>query len=393
MVEDSEIFSMKREEPLGMGEFDGFDVRPEVIRVIGVGGAGGNALNTIIRGGASDVDFIAANTDVAALRLSEAPKRLILGKNLTKGRGAGANPEVGQKAAEESEEEITELLTGADMVFITAGMGGGTGTGAAPVVAGIAKEKIGALVVAIVTHPFSWEGARRIQQALEGIQKLREKVDALIVVPNDRIIELSDKSTTTSDAFAMSDEVLRQAVMGVTGVIRTVMQVNVDFADVRTVMQDAGSAIMGVGEGKGEGAVIAAARQAMNGPLMTSPMNGASAVLYTVQYGVEPSMLELNEAGKLIAATARKDANIVWGRDLDSSLGDTVRFTLIATGFKETASEKGEGGDTGGDTNGLFKKTDLTPGDVVSEDHGSIFDDMGFGKGVDIPAVLRRRRK
>ena len=216
-MDDSEIFSITNDAPLEDDDISTLVPR-EVIKVIGVGGAGGNALNTIIRSGIDDVDFIAGNTDVAALRLSEASSKLILGRNLTKGRGAGANPSVGQDAAQESEEEITNLLEGADMVFITAGMGGGTGTGAAPVIAGIAKEKVGALVVAIVTYPFRGEGPKRIRQATEGISRLREKVDALVIVHNDRIIELSDKSTTWQEAFKMSDEVLRQAVAGVTGV-------------------------------------------------------------------------------------------------------------------------------------------------------------------------------
>ena len=395
-MDDNDVFSMKREEPDLNDGLNGFEVPPEVIKVVGVGGAGGNALNTIIRSGTDDVDFIAANTDVAALKHSEAPVRLILGKSLTKGRGAGANPEVGQKAAEESEEELTSKLAGADMVFITAGMGGGTGTGAAPVVAGVAKEKIGALVIGIVTKPFSWEGPQRIQAALEGIQRLREKVDALIVVENDRIIELSDKSTSTRDAYTMSDEVLRQAVTGVSGVIRKVMQINVDFADIRTVMQNSGTAIMGVGEakadGKTEGRVMAAARAAMTGPLMSSPMNGASSVLYTIQSGEDIPILEVNEAAKLIAASARKDARIIWGQDVDPSLGDTVRFTLIATGFKEDQDVNADAGD-GMAASNLFNKTPLTPGDVVSDGVGSIFDDMGFGKGLDIPAAVHRPRK
>jgi len=392
-MDDNEIFSVKNEE-LDLNRDLEFDVPREVIKVIGVGGAGGNALNTLIRSGADDVDFIAANTDVAALRLSLAKDRLILGRNLTKGRGAGSNPEVGENAAKESEEEISKLLEGSDMVFITAGMGGGTGTGASPIIAGIAREKSNALVVGIVTFPFSWEGSTHIQKALEGIKKLREKVDALIVVHNDRIVELSDKSTTVTDAFLMSDEVLRQAVAGVTRVIRTVMEVNVDFADVCAVMSNAGSAIMGVGEAKGEGRVTAAARLAMNGPLMTQPMNGASAVLYTIEYGDELTMQELDEAAKLVAASARQGANIIWGRHKDDSLGETLRFTLIATGFNENSPAKAEDGEAPTDTNPFGRpQQPLTPGDVVSEGgSGSIFDGL-FGKGNDIPATYRRRKK
>lgn len=217
-MDDKEIFALKSDSdsPLEEDQFD-LEIPREVIKVVGVGGAGGNALNTIINSGVSDVDFIATNTDVAALRLSQAPTRVILGRNLTKGRGAGADPAKGHDAAQESEEELTQLLTGSDMVFITCGMGGGTGTGAAPVIAEIAKEKINALVVAIVTFPFEWEGLARTERAVDGIAKLRDKVDALVIVKNDRIIELSDKSTTCTEAFKMSDEVLRQAVVGVTG--------------------------------------------------------------------------------------------------------------------------------------------------------------------------------
>jgi len=390
-MEDNEIFSMKKDDPMAKDAMDEFEVPREVIKVVGVGGAGGNALNTIIRSGTEDVDFIAGNTDVAALRHSEAKDRLILGLNVTKGRGAGGEPEVGENAAKESQEEIANVLAGSDMVFITAGMGGGTGTGAAPVVAEIAKEKVGALVVAIVTKPFEWEGTKRIQRAEEGIQKLREKVDALIVVENDRLTELSDKSTTVTDAFAMSDEVLRQAVTGVSGVIRNVMQVNVDFADVCTVMRNAGSAIMGVGEARGEGRVLAAARAAMNGPLMTVPMSGASAVLYTIQYGEDLTMLELNEAAKLISSSARQGANIIWGRDHDPSLGDTVRFTLIATGFKENQVDDGvELGNDGG----LFgTPSNLTPSDVVTKEPFSIFDTLGMGNGYDIPTSNRAKKR
>ncbi len=385
---DNEVFSISDEEML---------IPREIIKVIGVGGAGGNALNTIIRSGIDDVDFIAANTDVAALRLSEAPCRLVLGRNLTKGRGAGSDPEKGFQAAQESVEDVTKLLEGSDMVFITGGMGGGTGTGAAPVIAEIAKEKIGALVVAIVTFPFSWEGDRRIKRAIEGISNLREKVDALVIVENDRIIELSDKSTTQMEAFKMSDEVLRQAVTGVTGVIRKVTQINVDFADVCTTMRNAGTAIMGVGEAKGEGRVIAAARAAMNGPLMTAPMNGAASVLYCVESGEDIGILEMNEAAKLIAASAREDANIVWGQGVDPSMGDSVRFTLIATGFDDPTALRSDGLETVKTLGALSggrpeSRSPLTPVDVVPDQPGDIFKGI-VDTGIDIPTSLRRRKK
>ncbi len=388
-MDDKELFSLNNDsDALSMNDEIDLLVPREVIKVIGVGGAGGNALNTIIRSGIDDVDFIAANTDVAALKLSEAKTRLILGRNLTKGRGAGADPNKGLEAAKESEEELTKILEGADMVFITCGMGGGTGTGAAPVIAEIAKEKINALVVAIVTFPFKWEGKGRIQRAAEGIAKLREKVDALVVVQNDRISELSDKSTTWSDAFKMSDEVLRQAVTGVTGVIRKILKINVDFADVCTTLRDAGTALLGVGEARGEGRVTAAARAAMNGPLMSDPMNGATAVLYCIESGEDLNMLEMEEALELIHATAAEGANIFWGQGIDASMGDTVRFTLIATGF----DSKSPDASSDAKKSGAFEKNqDLTPGDVVSGETHSIFE--GLGSGLDIPTAYRRRKK
>ncbi len=391
-MDDKEIFALKSDSdsPLEEDQFD-LEIPREVIKVVGVGGAGGNALNTIINSGVSDVDFIATNTDVAALRLSQAPTRVILGRNLTKGRGAGADPAKGHDAAQESEEELTQLLTGSDMVFITCGMGGGTGTGAAPVIAEIAKEKINALVVAIVTFPFEWEGLARTERAVDGIAKLRDKVDALVIVKNDRIIELSDKSTTCTEAFKMSDEVLRQAVVGVTGVIRKVLTINVDFADVCTTLRDAGTAIMGVGEAKGEGRVVAAARAAMNGPLMTSPMKGATSVLYCIESGEDLSVLEMNEALKLIHASAAENANIFWGQGIDPAMGDAVRFTLIATGFKDEMPMPGEPNKGASASGGAFEKPSLTPGDVVSGESHNIFD--GLGAGLDIPTAYRRRRK
>ena len=391
-MDDKEIFALKSDSdsPLEEDQFD-LEIPREVIKVVGVGGAGGNALNTIINSGVSDVDFIATNTDVAALRLSQAPTRVILGRNLTKGRGAGADPAKGHDAAQESEEELTQLLTGSDMVFITCGMGGGTGTGAAPVIAEIAKEKINALVVAIVTFPFEWEGLARTERAVDGIAKLRDKVDALVIVKNDRIIELSDKSTTCTEAFKMSDEVLRQAVVGVTGVIRKVLTINVDFADVCTTLRDAGTAIMGVGEAKGEGRVVAAARAAMNGPLMTSPMKGATSVLYCIESGEDLSVLEMNEALKLIHASAAENANIFWGQGIDPAMGDAVRFTLIATGFKDEMPMPGEPNKGASASGGAFEKPSLTPGDVVSGESHNIID--GLGAGLDIPTAYRRRRK
>ena len=256
----------------------------EVIKVIGVGGAGNNALNHIIRGGVTGVEFIAANTDIAHLELSEASCRIILGKELTKGLGAGSDPEVGCKSAMESREELRSVVEGADMVFVAAGMGGGTGTGAAPVIAGIAKEA-GALVVAVVTLPFTFEGRRRIRQANMGIEQLRDKVDALIVIPNDRLLNVTDKKTSVNDAFKMADGVLHQAVQGVTDLIKRPGLVNVDFADVKTIMSNAGTAIMGIGEGYGEKRAATAAYNAINSPLMDCRMSGAKGILFNITGG------------------------------------------------------------------------------------------------------------
>lgn len=401
-MESNELFSIKDEPSktndsgiMGLDDLDidNLDVPEIVIKVVGVGGAGGNALNTIIESGINDVDFIAVNTDVAALRRSKAPKRLILGRTTTKGRGAGADPTKGLEAAQESAEHLEKLLEKSDMVFITAGMGGGTGTGASPEIAAIAKEKIGALVVAVVTFPFDWEGKGRRDRAIEGIEKLRQKVDAIIIVQNNRIIELSDKSTTCTEAFKMSDDVLRQAVTGVTGVVRKVLQINVDFEDVCKTMRNAGTAIIGVGEVdidscNGESAILKAANAAMNGPMMTTPMNGATSVLYSVESGTDLPIHELNEAAQLIQANASKEAKITWGQGIDSTMGNKVRFTLIATGFKDASVAEGDKGSI------VIDSHNLTPADVVSEEQSntSIFAGLG-GAELDIPTALRRRKK
>lgn len=390
----------------------------EVIKVVGVGGGGGNALNNIIHSDVTDVDFIAVNTDMAALSLSEAPTKFILGKNLTKGRGAGADPERGYQAAKESTEELTQLLTGADMVFITAGMGGGTGTGASPVIAEIAKD-LKSVVVGVVTIPFSWEGVRCIKQAQEGIKNLRDKVDALIIVENDRLLQVSDKSTTLTDAFKMADDVLRQAVVGVTGTIRRTALINVDFADVCSVMQNAGTAIMGIGEAKGEGRMVNAARQAMNGPLMTSPVSGARGVLYFIEMGPEVGLYEFNEATELIAASSAADANIIWGAAVDPEMGDGVRITLIATGFDDqvlaspqqtqqkkrpvsstpvssTVSAPAPNAHIQPHRSYASNNMRLDPVDVITEDKNSedIFNSGGLPPSdTDIPTIIRRRPK
>ena len=304
----------------------------EVIKVVGVGGAGNNALNHIIRGGLNGVEFIAANTDMAHLELSEAQNRIILGKELTKGLGAGSDPEIGFKSAQESREEIRAAVEGADMVFIAAGMGGGTGTGAAPVIASVAKEA-DALVVAVVTLPFSFEGKRRVSQANLGITQLKDKVDALIMIPNDRLLSVTEKKTTINDAFRIADGVLHQAVQGVTDLILRPGLVNVDFADVKTIMSNAGSAIMGIGEGYGEKRAATAAYNAINSPLMDTDMSGAKGILFNITGGANVGIHEINEATKIITEAADENAFIIWGHVFDPEMDDSIQITVIATGF------------------------------------------------------------
>jgi cell division protein FtsZ len=304
----------------------------EIIKVIGVGGGGGNALNHIVRSGVHGVEFIAANTDIAHLSLSEADIKIVLGRELTKGLGAGADPEIGLRSAEESVDEIREVLNGADMIFLTAGMGGGTGTGASPVIAQVAREN-GSLVVAVATKPFQFEGKRRISQALEGIQTLRDQVDALIVIPNDRLLEITQKGTTLSDAFRLADDVLRQAVQGVTDLILRPGLVNVDFADVRTIMKDAGTAIMGIGEGKGDDRASKAAHAAINSPLMDGPISGAKGVLFNVTGGPNVGIHEIQEAAQVVTEAADQQATILWGHVLDPEMDEKIQITVIATGF------------------------------------------------------------
>lgn len=311
----------------------------EVIKVIGVGGGGGNALNHIVRSGVTGVEFIAANTDIAHLSLSEADVKIVLGRELTKGLGAGADPEIGMRSAEESIDEIREALNGADMIFLTAGMGGGTGTGASPIIAQAAKEN-GTLVVAVATKPFLFEGHRRITQALEGIENLRGNVDALIVIPNDRLLEITQKETTLLDAFRLADDVLRQAVQGVTDLILRPGLVNVDFADVRTIMMDAGTAIMGIGEAKGDDRASKAAHAAINSPLMDGPITGARGVLFNVTGGPNLGIHEIQEAAQVVTEAADPKATILWGHVLDPELDEKVQITVIATGFASGQSPR-----------------------------------------------------
>ncbi len=303
-----------------------------VIKVVGIGGGGVNAINRMIEVGLKGVEFIAINTDAQALLMSDADVKLDVGRELTRGLGAGADPEVGRRAAEDHTEEIEEALRGADMVFVTAGEGGGTGTGGAPVVAKIARQ-IGALTIGVVTRPFTFEGRRRANQAESGIGALREEVDTLIVIPNDRLLSISDRSVSMLDAFRSADQVLLSGVQGITDLITTPGLINLDFADVKSVMQGAGSALMGIGSARGEDRAVQAAELAISSPLLEASIEGAHGVLLSVQGGSDLGLFEINEAARLVQEAAHPDANIIFGAVIDDSLGDEVRVTVIAAGF------------------------------------------------------------
>jgi len=303
-----------------------------VIKVVGIGGGGVNAINRMIEVGLKGVEFIAINTDAQALLMSDADVKLDVGRELTRGLGAGADPEVGKKAAEDHAEEIEEVLKGADMVFVTAGEGGGTGTGGAPVVARIARE-LGALTIGVVTRPFTFEGRRRANQAESGIGSLREEVDTLIVIPNDRLLSISDRNVSMMDAFRSADQVLLSGVQGITDLITTPGLINLDFADVKSVMQGAGSALMGIGSARGEDRAVQAAELAISSPLLEASIDGAHGVLLSVQGGSDLGLFEINEAARLVQEAAHPEANIIFGAVIDDALGDEVRVTVIAAGF------------------------------------------------------------
>ena len=310
-----------------------------VIKVVGVGGGGTNAVNRMVEAGVKGVEFIAVNTDRQALLISDADKTIHIGEELTRGLGAGANPEVGCQAAEESRNEIREALAEADMVFVTAGEGGGTGTGAAPIIAEIAREEIGALTVGIVTKPFTFEGRLRRNQAEQGIDLLSQKVDTLIIIPNDRLLEIVDKKTSMLDAFRIADDTLRQGIQGVTDLITIPGLINLDFADIRTVMKDAGTAMMGIGLSTGENRALDAAQQATNSSLLEAPIQGASRVLFSIAGGPDLTLTEVSEAARTVEACADENANIIYGQIIDEDMKDAVRITVIATGFKMGASQ------------------------------------------------------
>lgn len=303
-----------------------------VIKVVGIGGGGVNAINRMIEVGLKGVEFIAINTDAQALLMSDADVKLDVGRELTRGLGAGANPDVGRKAAEDHREEIEEVLKGADMVFVTAGEGGGTGTGGAPVVANIARS-LGALTIGVVTRPFTFEGRRRANQAEDGIAGLRENVDTLIVIPNDRLLSISDRQVSVLDAFRSADQVLLSGVQGITDLITTPGLINLDFADVKSVMSEAGSALMGIGSARGDDRAVAAAEMAISSPLLEASIDGARGVLLSISGGSDLGLFEINESAQLVSEAAHPEANIIFGAVIDDALGDEVRVTVIAAGF------------------------------------------------------------
>ena len=310
-----------------------------VIKVVGIGGGGVNAVNRMIDAGLKGVEFIAINTDAQALLMSDADVKLDIGRKLTRGLGAGAAPEIGKQAAIDHTEEIEEVLRGSDMVFVTAGEGGGTGTGGAPVVAKIAKD-LGALTVGVVTRPFSFEGKRRATQAEEGIENLRKEVDTLIVIPNDRLLSISDRSISAPEAFKTADQVLLSGVQGITDLITTPGLINLDFADVKSVMDGAGSALMGIGSARGEARATRAAELAISSPLLEASIDGAHGVLLSIAGGSDLGLFEISEAAELVAKCAHPDANIIFGTVIDDALGDEVRVTVIAAGFDGGAPKK-----------------------------------------------------
>jgi cell division protein FtsZ len=350
-----------------------------VIKVVGVGGGGTNAVNRMVDAGLRGVEFVAANTDAQALAMCDADIKLNIGHELTKGLGAGANPDVGFSAAAESRDDIKEALKGADMVFVTAGEGGGTGTGAAPVIAEIAKNEIGALTVGVVTKPFEFEGTQRMRQAEEGVQRLRDVVDTLIVIPNEKLLALVERRTTILEAFREADNVLRQGVQGITDLITIPGLINLDFADVRTIMADAGSALMGIGQSGGETRAADAAKTAISSPLLEQSVEGATGILLNITGGPDIGLFEINEAAEIVQGAADANANIIFGSVIDESLGDEVRVTVIATGFDHGRARPRQARE---DTRDSARRRDRSP--RLERESLEIRDD-----DIDIPPFLR----
>jgi cell division protein FtsZ len=356
------------------------------IKVVGVGGGGSNAVNRMIEEGLAGIEFVAVNTDAQALLLSNAPTRVRIGDKLTRGLGAGGNPEMGQRAAEESAEDLYEVLKGSDMVFIAAGIGGGTGTGAAPIIAQIAKE-IGALTIGVVTRPFTFEGAKRAQSAEAGIGQLKEQVDTLIVIPNDRLLQIADKKASLHDSFKIADDVLRQGIQGISELITVPGLINLDFADVRTIMSEGGAALMAVGRASGEDRARIAAEQAISSTLLDITIDGARGILFNVTGGHDLSLFEVNQAAAIIKETAHPDVNLIFGAVIDPSMNDDLRVTVIATGFdnSQTAGRRA-----------AHRARSRTEAKALSGSHTNVPMDEFQPQAIDvndldIPAFLRRR--
>ncbi len=357
-----------------------------VIKVVGIGGGGVNAVNRMIEVGLKGVEFIAINTDAQALLMSDADVKLDIGRELTRGLGAGANPEVGRRAAEDHIEEIEEVLRGADMVFVTAGEGGGTGTGGAPLVAKVARS-LGALTIGVVTRPFGFEGRRRAAQADQGVEDLRAEVDTLIVIPNDRLLSLADREISVIDAFRQADHVLLQGVSGITDLITTPGLINLDFADVKSVMQGAGSALMGIGSARGSDRATEAAERAISSPLLEAGIDGAHGVLLSISGGSDLGLFEINEAARLVSDAAHPDANIIFGAVIDDTLGDEVRVTVIAAGFdggeppaKKAAEAKRSDSGSTGEIPAITSRPVQEPRTIVFEDTDDDLDVPDFLK-------------
>ncbi len=345
-----------------------------VIKVVGIGGGGTNAVNRMINSGLQGVEFIAVNTDAQALQMCDADQKIHIGEKITRGLGAGADPKIGAEAAEENKADIEESLRGADMVFVTAGKGGGTGTGAAPVVAKIARES-GALTVGVVTRPFAFEGRRRSTYAEEGIKRLKENVDALIIIPNDRLLDVAEKRTTMMDAFKMADDVLRKGVQGITDLITVPGLINLDFADVRTIMQNSGSALMGIGSSNSENRAAEAAKAAISSPLLEASIEGATGIILNITGGSDLGLFEVNEAAEIVHSAAHQEANLIFGAVVDEGFGDRVNVTVIATGFDQRLANQ---------------RRSERPAALDFEEEVSTSSSQE-GDMLDIPAFLRRR--
>jgi len=364
------------------------------IKVVGVGGGGCNAVNRMIEEGIQGVEFVAINTDGQALLMSKAPTRVRIGNKLTRGLGAGGNPEVGRKSAEESAEDLYNVMKGADMVFVTAGLGGGTGTGAAPIVAQISKE-VGALTIGVVTRPFAFEGNRRMQACESGMAKLKEHADTLIVIPNDRLLQIMDKRASLNDAFKMADDVLRQGIQGISELITVPGLINLDFADVRTIMSEGGAALMAVGKASGEDRARLAAEQAISSHLLDITIDGAKGVLFNVTGGPNLTLFEVNQAAALIRETAHPDVNMIFGAVIDPDLGDEIRVTVIATGFERTGLPRRISQPTARSMDGKHVNRSLESVSVDAQigQPGTEFRPQTFNtEDLDIPTFLRNRK-